>query len=181
MPRNEDLLRLQHVFRLNDSLRVELPIMSDLCVHIVDQERLSEVKLVVGERHCFEVQGHHCPRLYISHFVESSGGVAVHVEEFRNGSAVFREQLIVSSCIPLLVVIHHVIGCGGEELLNFLIGKNGIENLHFVNSWLCGSIPDSGGGEESEAEQVDFPEEGLMSHHEAEGAISNQGPGPPVI
>ena len=72
MPENEDSLGLECVLSLDEMLNSVLSVVCHLSPEIVDEEGLSEVVFIVGERHCLEVEGHHCAGLNITELVASS-------------------------------------------------------------------------------------------------------------
>ncbi len=77
MPWDEDSLSLEGVLSLDDGFCEHLAVVGDGSKHVVDQEWLSEVVLVVRVGHGFEVQGHGGSALNIAEFVHTSGGAAV--------------------------------------------------------------------------------------------------------
>ena len=72
MPENEDSLGLECVLSLDEMLNSVLSVVCHLSPEIVDEEGLSEVVFIVGERHCLEVEGHHCAGVNITELVASS-------------------------------------------------------------------------------------------------------------
>ena len=81
---------------------------------VVHEEWLGEVVLVVREWHGLEVQGHGGSALDISELVHTGCSVAVGVEELSCLSSVLWEVSIVSTLIPLLIVIYNVVSLWGE-------------------------------------------------------------------
>jgi len=114
VPEDEDSLCLQGVFSLDDVLREVLSFVRNLSPHIVDEERLREVVFVVGVRHRLEVQGHGGAALDITNLVATGRRVGVDVEEFGDILAVLGEKRVATALLPLLIVIHNVVGLRSE-------------------------------------------------------------------
>lgn len=181
MPENEDSLALEGVLSLDDVLYAELAVVVDLSPHVVDQEGLSEVVFIVGEGHGLEVQGHGGATLNVADHVLAHGGVGVRVEELGHGGAVLREVRVLSASFPLLVVVNHVVGLRGEELVELLMLEDGIEESDLVESGLSSLVSDSGGSDQGEEAEVDLPDERLVEHQEAEGGVAQQAASPAVV
>ena len=181
MPRNEDALSLQSVLCSHDRLREHLSVVADVCVHIVDQEWLREVVLVIGERHRLEAQCHSGSRLNITELIQTCGRVRVSVEKLSGSCLILWEVRVRSALIPLLVVIDNVVGCWGEELVELVVREDGVKNVDLVNCWLSALISDSSKQGQSSNEEVELPDQSLGGHAPAECRIAQQSSSPPVI
>lgn len=181
MPEDKDPFSFEGVFRFDDVLFEVLAVVVDLSPQVVNEERIGEAVFIVGEGHGLEVQGHLCSTFDISELVSAGRGVAVDVEELGGGSLVLGEVGVVSALVPLLVVIDHVIGLGGEESVQLLVLEDLIEDPDLVHGGLGTSVSDSRESDGGEESQMHFPDQGLVEHKEAEGGVSNQGSGPAVV
>ncbi len=94
---------------------------------------------------------------------------------------VLREISIIYTFIPLLIVVNNVEGFRREELVDLLVLEHLIKQPNLIHSGLHSSISNSGDREKTEEEEVQFPEECLVGHQEAESRISDQRPGPSII
>lgn len=181
MPDGEDSLGLEDLFGLEEGFSEELAVVGDVSVHVVHHEWLAQAVLVVGERHGFEVEGHGGAGLNISNFVPSAGGVGVDVEETGDGGLVLGEVNIIGVTLPLLVVVDHVVGLGGEETLDLLVSEELVEDPHLIDGGLHALVSDATGGHEREEGEVEFPEKSLVHHDEGEGGVGDQRTGPAVV
>lgn len=127
------------------------------------------------------MQGHGGSTLNITELVSAGGGVAVSVEEFGNGSSVFREVGVLSALVPFLIVINNVVSLGSEEFANLLVLEDCVKNPDLVDGGLSTSISDSSCSNESEESKMDFPNEGLVKHQETERAVTNESSGPSIV
>lgn len=169
MPGYKDSLCFENLFSLDNMLFVEVSFMSDLSSHVINQEWLTHIVLVVSIWHCLEVDCHQCSSLNISKFVMPSCGVTVSVEELSKTSSVFREVRILSSSFPFLVVVHHVVSLRREKLLNFLVLEQSIQYVYFINLRFHSSVSDSSGSHEREENEMELVELGytdLLSRRE---------------
>ena len=91
MPHNEDSLCFEVIFCFDDVLGKVFSIVRNLSPHVVNHEGLSEIVLVVGERHCLEVECHQSTAFNITESVLTCSSVHVDVEEFSNWGAILRE------------------------------------------------------------------------------------------
>lgn len=180
MPWNENRLGLEGLGLGDEGLSEHVALVGHLGLHIVDQVRLREVVFIVRVWHGLEGHGHGGARLNVANLVHARGRIAVGVEELGNGGLVLWELLVAAS-VELLVVVNHVIGLWGEQGADLLVLENGIENQDLVDSWLSTLVSDSGKSCHREESEVDFPDQSLRQHHEAEPAVGNQAPGPAVI
>jgi hypothetical protein len=74
-----------------------------------------------------------------------------------------------------------VISLRGEELIELLVLENSIEDPDFINSGLSTSISDSGSCHECKECEMDFPDECLVEHKEAETCVTNKSSGPAIV
>lgn len=109
MPWDKNSLGLEGLLSLDDGLGPHLSVVGNLSIHIVDEEWLREVVLIVGVWHSLELKGHHGSGINVSEFVHTSGGVGVGVEELGGGCFVLGEIWVGSALIPLLIVVDHVV------------------------------------------------------------------------
>jgi hypothetical protein len=181
VPENEDPFCFEGVFCFDDVLFEVLAVVVDFGPEVVNKEWVGETVFIVSEGHGLEVQGHLGSTLDISELVSAGGGVAVHVEEFGGGSLVLGEVGVVSALVPLLIVVNHVVGLRGEEGIQLFVLEDLIENPDFVHGGLSTSVSDSSESDSGEEGQVDFPDQGLVEHEEAEGGVCYQSPGPSVV
>lgn len=77
MPRHKHTLGLENIFCFHELFSPNFTFMGDMGAHIVDEEWLSEVILVVSERHGFEVQGHRSPTFNITNFIHACCAVGI--------------------------------------------------------------------------------------------------------
>ncbi len=91
MPKDEDSLSFKVMLSLYDVFSKVLAIVAYFCPHVVNHEGLSEFVLVVGERHCLEVECHQSTAFNITESVLTCSSVHVDVEEFSNWGAILRE------------------------------------------------------------------------------------------
>lgn len=158
-----------------------LSVVADFCPHIVYHERFSEVVFVVRVGHGLEVEGHSGAGLNIAELVASLGSVAVSVKEFGKVCSVLREVRVVSALLPFLIVINNVVGCRGEQFVQSLVLKDGIENINFINSGFHTLVTDASSGGEGEETEMDFPDKSLSGHQKAESSVSDKGTGPCIV
>lgn len=158
-----------------------LSVVVDFSPEVIDHEGLSEVVFIVGERHGLKMECHSCSTLEISELVFTSGCVAIGVEELSHGSSVFREVWVFSSVVPFLIVVDNVISLWGEELVDLFVLEDGVQDPNFIDSGFSTSVSDSCSCYECEESEVDFPDECLVEHQEAETGVTNEGSSPAVI
>ena len=180
MPWNENSLGLEGLGLGDEGLSEDVALVGHLGLHVVDQVRLREVVFVVRVWHRLEGQGHGGARLDVAELVHARGRIAVNVEELRNSGLILWE-LLVAARVELLIIVNNVVGLWGEQGADLLVLENGVENQDLVHGWLGSLVSDSGERGHREESEVDFPDQGLRHHHEAEPAVSNQAPGPAVI
>ena len=126
MPWNKDSLGLENVLSLHNVLSEYLTLVSNISVHVVDEEWLGKVVLVVGVWHRFEMDGHHGAGLNITEFVHTSGRAGIGIEELGRGGEELWEVWVGSASVEFLIEINHVIGLWGEEILKLVVGEDGI-------------------------------------------------------
>ena len=103
------------------------------------------------------------------------------VEELGRGGLVLREVRVVSAFVPLLVVVDHVVGLRGEELVELVVLEDGVQDVDLVHGWLSTLVSDSCEHGESSEGEMNFPDEGLGEHQEAEGGPSKHNSGPSIV
>ena len=180
MPWNEYGLGFEGVGLGNKCLGEDVALVGDLGHHVVDEEGLREVVLIVRVGHGLELDGHGGAGLDVADLVHARGRIAVRVEEFGHGRLVLREFL-VAAVVELLVVVDHVVGLGREELTNLLVLEDGVQDQDLVHGWLGALVSDPSQRGQREEGEVDFPDEGLGDHDEAESTVCDQAPSPAVI
>jgi len=126
VPWDEDALGLEGVLCPHEGLGEDLAVVRDDCVHIVDQEWLREMVLVVRVWHRLEVERHRGSTLHIAKFVHASGGVAVGVKELSGLCSVLGEVRVRSTGVPFLVVIDHMVGRRSEQGGQLLVGEDSV-------------------------------------------------------
>jgi len=173
VPWDKNTLCSESIFSSGNVLGEYFTIVSDMSLKVVDKEWLSEVILVVSVWHGFEIKSHWSTWFNISDFVGAGGGVGVSVEEFSGNVIVLWEEWILSSFVPLLIVIDDMVGFWSEESVQFLVGEDGIKEIDLINGWLSTLISNSSGKGKSSNEEMDFPNESLWSHQETESGISS--------
>lgn len=181
MPWNKDSLGLEGVLSLHNVLGEYLTLVSNISVHVVDEEWLGKVVLVVGVWHGFEVEGHHGAGLNITKFVHTSGRAGVGIEELGSGGKILWEVWVGSASVEFLIEVNNVISLWGEESLKVFVGEDGIENVDLINGWLSTFISDSSEGGHSEEGEMNFPDEGMWSHQESESRVANEASGPSIV
>ena len=127
------------------------------------------------------MEGHGGSSFNISELVLTGCGVAVAVEELGNWGFVLWEVWVFSALVPLLIVVDHVVGLWGEQLAQLLVLEDVVEDPDLIDGWLSTSVSDSGSSCEGEEEEMDFPNESLVEHEEAEGSVGNEGSSPAII
>ena len=181
MPDDEDGLALEGLLSLVDVLREELTVVRNFRPHVVDEEGLGEVIFVIRVRHRLEVQGHGCATLDIPNFVGACGRVAVAVEELGDVLAVLGEERVVTAGLPLLIVVHHVVGLWAEETAELLVLEDAVKDVNLVDGGLSSLVPDPGTSDEDGVEEVNFPQPGVGEHQEGEATVSHEGAGIHVV
>lgn len=119
--------------------------------------------------------------LDITNFVDAGCGVGVGVEELSGLGKVLWEVWVDSSGVPFLIVINNMVGLWGEESSESLIAKDGIKKVNLIKCWLHTLVSDSGICNHSSNQEVAFPDEGLWSHKESKGSVTNQTACPSVV
>ena len=114
MPWHEDSFGPQHLLSSEDGLDEHIAFMRDMGMHVIDQEWLSEVVLIVGVGHGLEMQGHRGSRLHIPDLVVPGGSIGIGIEESGRVGSVLGEVRVRSALIPLLVVVNHMEGLWSE-------------------------------------------------------------------
>ena len=181
VPEDEDFLALEGVFSLVDMLSEVLPVVGDLGPQVVDKEWLSEVIFVIRVRHCFEVESHSCTALNIANLVLARRRVAVRVEELREGLAVLGEERVVTSRLPLLIEVDHVVGLRGEESAQLFAAKDVIKHMDLVDGRLSALVSNPGCSDERSDDEVDLPERCMREHQEGEASVGDQTACPHVV
>jgi len=181
VPYDEDSLGLKGFLGSDEVFGEVFSVLADFGPHVVDEEGLGEVVLVVGEGHGLEVESHGGSALEISELVHTGGGVHVGVEELGNVSSVLGEVGVIESLIPGLVEVDNVVRAGAEVLSQFLVGEDGIEDVNFIDSGLGSLISNSGSEGKGASSEVNFPDQSLRSHHESEGGVTEEASGPSIV
>lgn len=181
MPEDEDALRSEGVFVVDDLLGGHSAVVANLSPHVVDEEWLSEHVLVVRVRHGLEVEGHGGTAVDIANLVAASGRVHVSVEEAGGWGAVLWEEWVVEALIELLVIVDHVVAGWAEEATDLLVGEEGIEEVDLVDGWLLALVTDAGEGEERGKREVDFPDWSIAEHVEREGGVADKSTCPSIV
>lgn len=181
MPDDEDSLGLKGFLGSDEVFGEVFSVLADFGPHVVDEEGLGEVVLVVGEGHGLEVESHGGSALEISEFVHTGGGVHVGVEELGHVSSVLGEVGVIESLIPGLVEVDNVVRAGAEVLSQFLVGEDGIEDVNFIDGGFSSLISNSGSEGKGASSEVNFPDQSLRSHHESEGRVTEEASGPSVV
>jgi len=127
------------------------------------------------------VEGHHGSRFDIADLVSASGGVSVSVKEFGQVSSVLREVGVVEAFIPLLIVVNNVVGLLVEQFAQSLVLEDSVKYPNLIDGRLSTLVSDSSGSGKTEEGEVDFPEEGLVGHHEGETSPGNKGTSPSIV
>ena len=181
MPDDEDAFGLECVLGLYEVFGEEFSVVGYFSPHVVDKEGFGEVVSVVGERHSFEVKGHSCAAFEITELVLSDGSVHVSVEVLGNRCSVFREVCVITSCFPLLVEIHNVVGLGAEELAELFVLENLIEDIDFIDGGFHTLVSNTGQKCKSADGAVNFPDKSLTAHHESESRVCGKSARPSIV
>jgi len=121
----------------------DLSVVLNVGLQVVDKEWLSEFKLGVREWHCLEIEGHSSSRFDITELIETTGSVAIDVEESCHGGVVFWEESTVEARVKLLIKIDDMISFWSEKMIELVVGEDCIKDINFISSWLISSISDS--------------------------------------
>lgn len=74
-----------------------------------------------------------------------------------------------------------MVSLGSEQFVQLLVLEDLVKNPDFVNSWLSTFVSDSSKGGKHEEAEMEFPDESLVEHEEAERGIGNERSSPTVV
>ena len=173
MPKHKDALRSEVFLCFYEVLSEVFALVTDLCPHVVNHERLCEIVLVVAKRHCFEVECHHGATFNVAKFVSTFCCVAIDIEELGHRSSVFWEVGVCAARLPLLVKINNVVGLRLKQFIQFFVLKYRVEQGNLIDCWLCTFVANSGRQYHCRGKEMDLPDWRLREHHPGEGGPSD--------